>query len=544
MAKLTRRGVSNIKLAAEVPEDEDKLVWVQVAEEGQFDGYAGGEVSFAFDETVFNQMVANFRNHPSYSNGATDVIPWDFHHASEQAATDGTIPFSGAPAQGWVREMEVRFNSTGAAQRWANTRWLEPARGYIKEGRYQWASVSVVFDAVDPKSGANVGALLTSIALTNQPFIEGMTPLAASKQAAQKELSRYFYAEPAKDAQHAIESIRDLLGLPETADAAAVMAELTKVAQWLATGTAPLGVDLDDIVGNIRRVLNLPALSSNEEVLAEIEKLPARLIPESGVDTGGETPPLPPSAEPPQPPVIPATQLENDMAILKLLAEKLGVVENEEAVLGAVTELSALREAFATHIGLSATASSKVILKAAPDDASVRTKFGSILPMLGVEDVDAAMDKIAEVLAQAEELKTVAPELAALKKKEEEREEVEADEDVDAVLNSMNATGNEGLRLALSHLRKSKPEEFAATYPKADLEKTKQLTRKVAAGTEKPGVENGSGDAIDLSAFAGRNRVEQAISLLSAQQAGFKDLSWEDKNKRANTFLATGKVSG
>jgi hypothetical protein len=36
-----------------------------------------------------------------------------------------------------------------------------------------------VFGAVDPESGENIGARLTSVALTNRPFLDGMEPLTA-----------------------------------------------------------------------------------------------------------------------------------------------------------------------------------------------------------------------------------------------------------------------------------------------------------------------------------------------------------------------------
>jgi hypothetical protein len=162
-------------------------VWVQIATAGNYKGYAGG--AFTFDGNVFAQIVDNFRNHPSYLKGAggvgvADVIPWDFNHASAAFAGDGTIPVTGTPAQGWVRELDVRLGADGVPQLWAFTRWLEPARTYIIEGRYQWSSVVVGFDCRDPESGANIGAVLESVAMTNNPFIEGMQRLAATRTGA------------------------------------------------------------------------------------------------------------------------------------------------------------------------------------------------------------------------------------------------------------------------------------------------------------------------------------------------------------------------
>ncbi len=180
--------VASAKLAKKSAES-DRPVWVQVAVEGTFKGYAGGELEFTFDRETFDQAVSNFRADPHYEagpdgSGTEPVIAWDFNHASERDATQGSLPQSGAPAQGWVLDLEAREGDEGA-ELWALTQWLEPARTYIKEGRYNWASISIVFDAVDPITGERIGPLLTSIAATNTPFVPGLQKLAASRGAQQ-----------------------------------------------------------------------------------------------------------------------------------------------------------------------------------------------------------------------------------------------------------------------------------------------------------------------------------------------------------------------
>jgi hypothetical protein len=181
-----KKGLAIFRLEA-MPDTGDDVVPVQIANGGIYRGYQGGEQEFTFDWPFFGQLVLNFHQGPNYHRGPDgrgdrDVIAWDFHHASEMPAA--AVGVGGAPAQGWIQELEVRTGPGGVPQLWAWTRWLEPARTYIKEGRYRWASVSVVFDAVDAVTGKVIGPLLTSVALTNQPFIEGMMPLAASRNAA------------------------------------------------------------------------------------------------------------------------------------------------------------------------------------------------------------------------------------------------------------------------------------------------------------------------------------------------------------------------
>jgi hypothetical protein len=175
------RCVAFLELGAPSLSDVDtsKPVWVQIAAAGDYKGYEGG--AFKFDRGVFDTIVANFRAHPAYAAGTRDVIPWDFHHASEFSPASGSIPVDGVPAQGWVRELEVRRGAKGV-ELWALTRWLEPARSYIKEGKYKWASVTVYFGVKDPVTGEERGANLVSVALTNQPFIEGMQELVAASR--------------------------------------------------------------------------------------------------------------------------------------------------------------------------------------------------------------------------------------------------------------------------------------------------------------------------------------------------------------------------
>ncbi len=160
---------------------DDVPVWNQVALQGDYKGHPQG--SFALNAKTFGEIVDNFRTHPSYAKDATgvgcaDVIAWDFHHASEGPAS--AIADRGAPAQGWVQELEIRKGPKGL-ELWALTRWLDTARTYIRTGAYKWASISFWPNSKDGKTGRTIGTYLSSIALTNDPFIQGMQPLAAER---------------------------------------------------------------------------------------------------------------------------------------------------------------------------------------------------------------------------------------------------------------------------------------------------------------------------------------------------------------------------
>ncbi len=559
--------------AAELTEQP---IWVQVATAGTYKGYAGGEVEFTFDLPLFKQVIANFRKHPSYTLGADgvgakNVVAWDFHHASEMPATSGNIASLGAPAQGWIRELDVRTDDKGAVTLWAYTKWLEPARTYIKEERYQWSSVSILFDAVDAKSGQRIGAVLTSVALTNQPFIEGMQPLAADKAMAGKYWKgRDMYIEAANNADEALETLRRMLGLPETADAVAVIGEIAKVEQWILNGEAPLGVDVAEMVGGMRTILNLPTLSSNEDVMAEVAKLIARLQEASGVDDGTGAPPAGGAQPAPttgpttnQPPGAPALQRQKEeqeaMELLKALADKLGTVATEKAVLEALDGLCELRAVCASAHGHDSNSSIKVILKSTVSDADVRAKFGPLLKALGVEDPDAALDKVGDLMTQSEELKKVAPELSALRKKTEETEAASEGEDVEAAMASMGIAAKsehyEGIKLAVAHYRKSnKREDFFKKYPKAEEHRT-YLTRSISAGGPAVGtsddpkvvaasrsVETPPAGSIDVSAYSGGNIMLKTCDFVKASVQGAQTWTWDKVHEHASALVRGKKV--
>lgn len=159
------------------PTDAPK--WIQVAYEGAWSGHHMGP--FQFTRQMFDTIVRNFRNHPQYT-GRSDVVAFDFNHASEMHPTEGSIPSEGTPAQAWAQDLEVRTGPDGKAQLWALTRLLEPAKTYIRNGQMKWVSVAVWFDAVDPVTGKPIGPTLTSIAFTNNPFLQGLPAIAASSR--------------------------------------------------------------------------------------------------------------------------------------------------------------------------------------------------------------------------------------------------------------------------------------------------------------------------------------------------------------------------
>ncbi len=161
------------KLMAEGSSDPKPRSWIQVAKLGRFEGHPMGP--FEFTSEIFDTMISNFFRKSNKS------VPVDFEHATEMPAYAGNIPSQGAPATGWIVDLKNR----GEAGLWGLVEWLEPGLSYVRAGRYKFFSPAVVFDYTDGVSGENLGPVLTSGALTNRPFLDGMAALAASRNSAE-----------------------------------------------------------------------------------------------------------------------------------------------------------------------------------------------------------------------------------------------------------------------------------------------------------------------------------------------------------------------
>jgi hypothetical protein len=145
---------------------EAKPVWIQIAKTGAFKGHPAG--AFELNATVFDEIIRNFN--------ATENrrIPIDFEHATEADSSSGNIPSEGAPAQGWICDLKVQGGNL-----WGLVEWLPKARELIRGGNYKFFSPAIRFGARDRVTGKQIGARMTSGALTNNPFLDGMKALVA-----------------------------------------------------------------------------------------------------------------------------------------------------------------------------------------------------------------------------------------------------------------------------------------------------------------------------------------------------------------------------
>lgn len=200
----TRFGVSTLGAVALPANDTQadgaplptpQIKWINVANEGDYAGHHQGE--FSLTPEVMQQLIDNLRASPRYQvgpveltakdgtkstaqAGTANVVQFDYEHASEMAPWEGSIPTSGAPAIGWVRDLQTRPGAAGKLELWALA-WLgDQIRGQIDRQEYAWVSIAWNPEGVHWITGKPVGAVLTSIAFTNHPFMQDLQNIAAA----------------------------------------------------------------------------------------------------------------------------------------------------------------------------------------------------------------------------------------------------------------------------------------------------------------------------------------------------------------------------
>ena len=163
-------GKSVVSLKAKVPilGNTSDTTWVQMAYEGTFAGHAQGP--FAFDKKTFSEIINKFKR-------TTQPIVITYGHPQGDAA----------PAAGFIIDLEMRQGKSGL-ELYGLCEFTKKAAMSIRDGEFKFCSVVVDFNSLDRVSGKAIGTEMYQLGLTNNPFMEGMAPIALSK-VTQKELS-------------------------------------------------------------------------------------------------------------------------------------------------------------------------------------------------------------------------------------------------------------------------------------------------------------------------------------------------------------------
>jgi len=185
--------------------------WVDIAVVGEWRGHPSGPYNLTRDDLA---SIKNFFERRYAANDAELVI--DFEHQSLVSKLTGRP----APASGWISAMRL---VDGGDRLQARVRWNDPARELIESREYRYLSPVFEFEYADPVDGHIWPVVITSVGLTNRPFLTELAPVANSAGGgAQREeghmdlakLAQLWQCTPAEAAQR--------LGVKENSDAATV----------------------------------------------------------------------------------------------------------------------------------------------------------------------------------------------------------------------------------------------------------------------------------------------------------------------------------
>lgn len=266
----------------------EQPVWNQLGTPGRF--FKDGSW-FTLDAKVFADIIRNF------NTSQNRQAPVDFEHATELPGSAGSIPMLGAPAQGWIRALEMRGQDL-----YGLIEWNDLGRQYIRAKQYKFLSPAIRFGCTDHKTGANIGARLTSAALTNVPYLDGMQQVAAKDAAMQtteqepvETQAAILKSAHAYGASEYMPAVRAALKLPELATAKMCSDHLGMLrAHFNDAGgdpnAAPMGIRLADYMMPMRDIVRPPMGATWDDVFDLMEDLIDQAMDEHLIRDHGVSP--------------------------------------------------------------------------------------------------------------------------------------------------------------------------------------------------------------------------------------------------------------
>lgn len=116
---------------------------------------------FQLSPEVFEMMIANWKKNVY---GIDLMI--DYNHYTEEAAA-------------WVKDL---FTEDDGNELWARVEWTPTGKERIENKEYRYLSGDFSYNHTDPESDLEFGPILYGAALTNRPFIKGMSPTTKLKE--------------------------------------------------------------------------------------------------------------------------------------------------------------------------------------------------------------------------------------------------------------------------------------------------------------------------------------------------------------------------
>ena len=457
----------------------------------------------------FNEIIQNFRR-------IGRSVPVALYHADR----DPTAHPESRKAHAWLDDLRIgsmMLDGRKVATLEGKRRWvIDTTRADVACGAIVGGSITVFFNCEDDVTGENIGTLLYSFSLTNNPALTGLPALAASafdvannpalidlpRIAASRTLAAGAWCGDLDDRDDVVEMLRCILGLPALADEAAIAAELAKLAALLAAPDDASGIDADDIIASLRSAMRLPALTSAADVLAAIR---AALAPTPSAP--GEMP-----------------EGHNDSADSRSMSRGSRAAKE--------TRMSTTMMALAARLGFAAPteeAAAQHVAARAEESTEVRRSLG--LPL--ASDAQAVAAKITALHSDAAKVAVLSAENEALKSVETERHNREVVEHVEALCSDPVMAKS---RAALESFARNDFAAFSKAYPKPAITAASlALTSRVTGlgGEKTPTIVSGRAARHNDAA------ADRAKELMAAD----KGLSLESALKQASRELRAGKGS-
>lgn len=137
--------------------------WIQLARTGTFVSTRYGKFSISKDD--LSTMLHNFN---TITPKDPTELPIDYDHLS----MDPKKPGDGIAA-GWMKKLELREDGD---ELWCEAEWTPDGAERIENKEYRFVSPSFVKNHTH-KDGKKIGTTLLAAAITNHPFLEGMSAL-------------------------------------------------------------------------------------------------------------------------------------------------------------------------------------------------------------------------------------------------------------------------------------------------------------------------------------------------------------------------------
>jgi hypothetical protein len=240
----------------------------------------------ALTKRDFEECVRNFAAYP--------CAPVTIEHADTEWSPFAQPPREWREPSGHIEELRVgtySIDGKTVASLEGKVSYLEPVASDVKAKKWRYGSITIIQNAVSEESGQEIGSMLWSWSLTAHPRLTKLPAIAASMQpggATELVTAGWWYGD-IDDRDDLLECLKTLLDLPAITVEADVLAEVDKLERLVGLPAEERdGIDVDSIIGRLRDALRLPALSSGAEVIAEVrrglEVLPAEPAPAAGAE--------------------------------------------------------------------------------------------------------------------------------------------------------------------------------------------------------------------------------------------------------------------